>query len=313
MNTKNLGRLEKVELRGLWTSESSGFTPWLALPDNLTLLGDTVGIELELEAQEKDVGPFRADVLCKEAETGHTVVIENQIEETDHRHLGQLLTYAAGLDAAFVIWIAASFTDEHRAALDWLNEKANSSARFFGVEIEAWRIGDSAPAPKFNIVSKPNQWSDRVRQAVREGALTETEQLRVRFWTALSEYLKSVRSPFQCNPVAPNYWLRAKSPLQGLRCGFEMSARDAYIDAYVGTDNEEKVDSLRRICQEHKEEIERDVGEQTRWSDNKAKEFWIWAIREEDPSDTNKWPRQHQWMKDAMAKLLKAVGKHVRS
>jgi hypothetical protein len=312
MNTKNLGRLEKVSLRDLWASESGDFTPWLALPENLKLLGEAIGIDLELEAQEKDVGPFRLDLLCKESESGRTVVIENQIEETDHPHLGQLLTYAAGLDAAFVIWVARSFTDEHRAALDWLNEKTNAGVRFFGVEIEAWRIGDSAPAPKFNIVSEPNESSDRAKQAVREVGLNETEQLRIKFWTALTAYMKSAAAAFQCNSVAPSYWLRIKSPLQGFRFGFEMSARDQYIDAYVGSSSEDRMNALRRICREHKEEFERELGEKVDWEDNKGS-FWISVFREDDPSNADNWPRQHQWMKEAMDKLLRAVSKHVRS
>ena len=314
MNTKTLGRLEKVSLRELWKSESGDFTPWLALPENLKLLGDAIGIDLELEAQEKDVGPFRLDVLCKETESGRPVVIENQIEETNHSHLGQVLTYAAGTDAAFVVWIASRFTDEHRAALDWLNQKANEGARFFGIEIEAWRIGQSAPAPKFNIVSKPNISSDRAKQGVREGGLTQTEQMRISFWTALINHLKSAGAEFQCNPPVPNYWLNIKSPLQGFRCGFEVSARDQYIDAYIGSSGVEKVEQLRRIYRENKNEFERELGEKTDWDDNKdSGKFWISVSRQDDPSNTHDWPKQHQWMKSAMEKLLNAVGKHLRS
>ena len=116
-----LGRLESVEPRDVWSSESEDFTPWLAQAENLKLLGETIGLDLELEAQEKDVGPFRADILCKETSSDDWVLIENQLERTDHTHLGQLLTYAAGLKAVTVVWVARIFTEEHRAALDWLN------------------------------------------------------------------------------------------------------------------------------------------------------------------------------------------------
>src|SRR5205823_7927290 len=122
MSTKDLGRLQKVDLREAWTSECSDFTPWLAQEANLQLLGETIGIELELESQEKGVGPFRADILCKDTATDNWVLIENQLERTDHTHLGQLITYAAGLNAVTIVWIADRFTEEHRAALDWLNE-----------------------------------------------------------------------------------------------------------------------------------------------------------------------------------------------
>src|SRR5947209_15269178 len=159
MSTKNLGRLQTVDLREVWMNESSGFTPWLAQAENLKLLGETIGIELECEAQEKEVGPFRADILCKDTATDSWVLIENQLERTDHGHLGQLLTYAAGLEAVTIVWIAERFTEEHRATLDWLNERTEESINFFGLEVELWRIGDSAIAPKFNVVSKPNEWT----------------------------------------------------------------------------------------------------------------------------------------------------------
>ncbi|MCC7111052.1 MAG: DUF4268 domain-containing protein, partial [Deltaproteobacteria bacterium] len=150
-----LGRLERVSLRDIWKTEAMDFTPWLAQRENMALLGEAIGLDLEVEAQEKEVGPFRADILCKETGSDSWVLIENQLERTDHAHLGQLLTYAAGLEAVSVVWIAERFTDEHRAALDWLNEIANEKLRCFGLEIELFRIGDSPVAPKFNVVSQP--------------------------------------------------------------------------------------------------------------------------------------------------------------
>jgi len=128
-----LGRLERVDLREIWLSEAQDFTPWLARPENLSVLAETLGMELELEAQEQAVGPFRADLLCKDLDSDKWVLVENQLERTDHRHLGQLMTYAAGLKAVSIVWIAASFTEEHRAALDWLNEITDESFEFFGL------------------------------------------------------------------------------------------------------------------------------------------------------------------------------------
>jgi hypothetical protein len=165
MTVKDLGRLERVDLRDIWLSEASDFTPWLARKENLDILGQTLVIDLELEAQERPVGPFRADILCKDIGSDRWVLIENQLERTDHNHLGQLLTYASGLEAVTIVWIAAHFTEEHRSTLDWLNRITDGSFRFFGLEVELWRIGDSPPAPKFNIVSKPNDWSQSVAQA----------------------------------------------------------------------------------------------------------------------------------------------------
>ena len=136
MTRVTLGRLEPVELRDIWRSEAAGFTPWLARPENLSVLGETLGIDLELEAQERSVGPFRADILCKDIATDSWVLVENQLERTDHSHLGQLLTYASGLEAVTIVWVAAQITDEHRSTLDWLNRITDARFRFFGLEVE---------------------------------------------------------------------------------------------------------------------------------------------------------------------------------
>ena len=154
-----LGRLERVDLRKIWPDEAQDFTPWLAKKENLALLDETLGLELELEETEQSVGAFSADIVCRDAASESLVLIENQIEPTNHTHLGQTLTYAAGLDAVTIIWIASKFRDEHRAMLDWLNEKTEAQLSFFALEIELWRIGNSAPAPKFNIVARPNDWT----------------------------------------------------------------------------------------------------------------------------------------------------------
>ena len=132
----NLGRLEKItDLREVWKTEDKDFTPWLANEQNLGLLGETIHMDLELEAVEKYVGPFRADILCRNTDDNSHVLVENQVERTDHTHLGQLMTYAAGLDTVSIVWIAREFTDEHRAALDWLNEITGDKFNFFGLEI----------------------------------------------------------------------------------------------------------------------------------------------------------------------------------
>ena len=164
--TTQLGHLEPVDHRTIWPDEARDFTPWLS--NNLDVLGKTLAIDLELDGTEQWVGRFKADIIAKEVSTGDTVLIENQLEKTDHSHLGQLLTYAAGLQAVTVVWIAAEVQDEHRATLDWLNEITDESFRFFGLEIELWRIKNSLPAPRLGIISKPNNWSRVTRKAARD-------------------------------------------------------------------------------------------------------------------------------------------------
>ena len=186
-NKQNLGRLKPVDLREVWPSEDGDFTPWLAGEENIALLGDTIGLELEVEAVEKSVGPFRADILCRDTANNQYVLIENQLQSTDHTHLGQLLTYAAGLDAVTIDCIAEQFSEQHRAALDWLNEITGSRFNFFGLEIEVWRIGDSPAAPKFNIVARPNDWT----KGGGGGGKPPERPERLAYWMALREFVQA--------------------------------------------------------------------------------------------------------------------------
>ena len=176
------------------------------------LLGEATGLDLELEAQEKNVGPFRADILCKEKDspTEHWVLIENQLERTDHSHLGQLLTYAAGLNAVTVVWVAAQFAEEHRATLDWLNEITDERFQVFGLEVELWRIENSPAAPKFNVVSAPNDWRrsvDRGKRTISEAAPSETKARQQAYWEALRAYLKTHKSSVQMGKPQPQSWM----------------------------------------------------------------------------------------------------------
>lgn len=157
-----LGRLELVDLRAAWPNEASNFTPWLAEEHNLALLGEALGLQLQLEAVEKPVDAFSADILAKDLDTGGLVLVENQLEQTDHTHLGQILTYAAGLGAQTVVWIAATFREPHRAAVDYLNQISAEGHNFFGVQVQLYRIGSSSYAPRFTLVAKPNDWSKRL-------------------------------------------------------------------------------------------------------------------------------------------------------
>lgn len=163
LDSKGLGRLRHVaNARDVWISEAGDFTPWLA--ENLDVLADELGMTLTLVSVEVPVGDFRLDIQATSGD-GHSVIIENQLERTDHAHLGQLLTYASGLEAATVVWVAPKFRDDHRRALDWLNERTDTGVEFFGVEITVVQIGETGPrAPVFTVVARPNGWQKNVRE-----------------------------------------------------------------------------------------------------------------------------------------------------
>jgi hypothetical protein len=308
MSAAGLGRLQKVELREAWTNEADDFTPWLALPENIKLLGEAIQLDLAVEAQEKEVGPFRADIVCRDlADPGALVLIENQLECTDHKHLGQLLTYAAGLHAVTIVWLAERFTDEHRAALDWLNEVTGEDVNFFGLEIELWRIGNSPVAPKFNVVSQPNPGSEAARIAV--SGETEGKQLQFAFWTAFSTYLSDARSTLSIRPKP-----RAARGLALGRVGFSVcavallspeteSSEKGELRVEVAI-NHPQARAFYDLLVEQKEQIEVAVGESLVWhSTPNARRCRIYLQRTADISDRAQWPEQHAWLKSKLEAL----------
>ena len=202
-----LGKMSRVAVREAWPNEASSFTPWLASAEGLELLQEALDMDLEVEATEQSVGPFKADILAKRTDTtdDHWVLIENQLEKTDHRHLGQLLTYAAGLDAATIVWVAERFEEEHRAALDWLNEITSDRFEFFGLEIELWQIAGSPPAPMFNIVAQPNHRARTVQQSAQT-QVSDLKQQQLRFWQAVRARLIDKKSKVRPQKAHPQHW-----------------------------------------------------------------------------------------------------------
>lgn len=306
-SNESLGRLEPVPLRTFWASESDQFTPWLAEPENLKLLGETIGLELELEAQEKDVGPFRADILCRDTGTGSWVLIENQLERTDHTHLGQLLTYAAGLKAVTIVWIAERFTDEHRASLDWLSDITDEKFNFFGLEVELWRIGESRMAPKFNIVSEPNEWSREVTAGasrVSSGELTEIKALQLRFWTAFREFVGAQESSINPTKPYPEAWMSMGIGRTGFNLSAVASAWDSSTGSYDGQELRAEVALYGDEAKAHfarleatKEEIERNLKFPLTWHNpSKAKSCKVYVRKSVDLKDEDDWPSQHTWL-----------------
>ena len=154
-----MGRVERVEVRSVWPDEAQDFTPWLA--ENLALLGNELGLDLELVESEAAVGDFSLDILARDKRSGRPVAIENQLGRSDHQHLGQLLTYAAGHDAGTVVWIASGFREEHRSAVEWLNRGTNEEIDFYAVEVSVIRIEESLPAPLFQMVARPPRRTSR--------------------------------------------------------------------------------------------------------------------------------------------------------
>ena len=302
MSKSPLGRLEKVDLRKYWQREDTDFTPWLCKDENIELLGRSIELELEVQEQEASVGLFRADVLCRNTSDNSFVLIENQLERTDHSHLGQLLTYAAGLDTVTLVWIVERFTEEHRAALDWLNRITEEGFHFFGIEVELWRIGDSAPAPKFNLVVKPNDWSKTVREAASApGKMTESGRLKSEFWGDFAKFLAAEGSSFRA-PQAKNWswvpWGLGRSYFQLVASVNIRDKRNAVFLNLTGPDVEAHYQLLLR----KRDEIEAALGFPLEWEKG-VKERKLIVRRSSDTSDPSQRPQQHRWLYDTMQKF----------
>ncbi len=201
-----LGRIEQVDLREIWKHEATNFTKWLAKPENLDLLSEEIDIELSLIDTEYNVGRFNVDIFAEEPSADRKVIIENQLERTDHDHLGKLITYASGLDAEIIVWIVKDVLEEHQQAIDWLNENTDEKINFFAIKMEVWKIGDSEPAPKFHIISKPNNWTKSVKQSVQTSVLTDTKLLQLKFWDGFKQYAENNGLNLRLRKTYPQHW-----------------------------------------------------------------------------------------------------------
>lgn len=300
-----LSRLESVELREVWPNEATDFTPWLAEEENLSILADTLNMELELEGSEVNVESGIVDLLCRNTDDS-LVLIENKLTETNHAHLGQILTYAAARpEATAFVWIAKSFQEKHRAALDRLNEITAERFQFFGVEIELWRIGDSRAAPRFNIVSSPNDWSRTVSQSVQRAGIEELSGLpllRQRFWTAFGEHVNQTNRQIK----APRPFPKAFVFFSIGRFGFRLKALMSTLRNRLVV----RLDMYGLNAEAHfnllivdREEIENEIGElregeQLEWVE--ASNAVVLTKNDTDPTDEEDWPDQLAWLAEKL-------------
>ena len=306
MNAPAFGRLEKLNPRDYWPNESSDFTPWLADPGNIQLLGEAIGVELEVETVEAAVGPFSADIVCRSLGDEHRVVIENQLERTNHDHLGKLLTYAAGLDdVRTTVWISPEIREEHRAALDWLNSVTAEEVNFFGVELQVWQIGDSPPAPKFEVAAKPNDWVGTVRGTAKSSdQLSSVKKLQLEYWTAFREYLQQSESRLQTGKPAPQHWANISIGRSGARLSAIAGTWDEDHKTYVsglnrvdlaldGDDSKELFEHLHA----DREKIEAQLGEPLTWRNPEgARMCRIYTRQLVDLKNRDDWQNQFGWL-----------------
>ena len=285
-----IGTLERVPLREVWKNEERDFSKWLATAEGMRLLGEAVGFEIEPVETESNVGRYSLDILAKVAGSEQVVVIENQIEDSNHDHLGKLLTYAAGKNASCAIWIVRNARDEHRRAVEFLNETTKSSIGYFLLEIEAWRIGDSPAAPKFNVVESPNAWA---REMTVEPGMSIVCQTYLRFWTAFAEHANTDAAFMKVFNV--------RKPQGQTWMDFAIGRSGIWLSASV-SDMHERIRvslviapryELRQTVLDSKDEIEKAMGAPV--AENNGDMRTLNISRDFRISDESKWEEAFSW------------------
>lgn len=206
MSTVKIGKLTEVDVRDLWKHEQYDFSNWLAKEENIKLLDDEIGLTLMDINKEVYIGSYRCDLVAKDETTGQIVIIENQLEATNHDHLGKIITYAAGLDAKTIIWIVKEAREEHKAAIEWLNNNSSEEIGFFLIELHAYKINDSLPAPMFKVVEKPNNFTKTSKQNYSDKELNRSQNERLIFWEKFNTVIVGKGKPFSVRKPTTDHW-----------------------------------------------------------------------------------------------------------
>jgi len=304
-----LGKLKKVDLRGYWKHEAHDFTNWLSDPDNIGLLADEIGIEIQVTQTEASVGKFNVDILAEEENTGRKIIIENQLEKTDHTHLGQLITYAAGIEAEYVIWIVRDVREEHQQAVDWLNEHTDEGINFFIVIIELWQIGESPPAPKFTVISRPNEWRRSVRTGTNEGGLSDTKTRQLEFWQQFKEYASTNKAELKLRTPRPRHWYHVSIGTSGSFISLSVDSLEDEVrcELYIPDSK-----SLYKTLLENKTKIEKELGipDHIEWQELPDKKASRIRVNHGFTfSDSSTWEEAFKWLVDVAATFRKVFSK----
>lgn len=294
----NLGNLTPVDLRDFWADEAQDFTPWLAREENLAILSEAIQMPVEGEIRtEVRAGPYRADIVVGDGES--QVIIENQLGKTDHQHLGQLLVYATNHPGKTVVWIAKSFSDEYRNALDWLNDNTPSDIAFFGLEIELWRIGDSQPAPRFNVVCQPNQLTKIERSGASDGEIKGAKLAQMTFWEDLRALGEERGSKLSFRKPGPYHWYSMSVGRGGFGISLcAITTGEGVVRCELNVDNFEGEHEAFQLLKDQSTDIEATLGE-LKWRELPGKYSQVVKSLPGSILDDSKRPELLEWCLDS--------------
>lgn len=257
-----LGKLEEVNIRDIWKHEQYDFSNWLSKEENIELLGNEIGLTLTDISKEVFVGGFKCDLVAKDETSGIKVIIENQLEATNHDHLGKIITYASGLEADVIVWIVKEAREEHRSAIEWLNNNTVKDISFFLIEIHAYKIGDSLTAPKFVIIEKPNDFLKNTKTTNNNGELTKAKAERLNFWNKFNEILIAKNKPFNVRKATTDHWYNIALGTSEANISITLvnKINSIGIEIYID-ENKELFNKLYKLS----DEIEKDLGFRMDW------------------------------------------------
>ncbi len=309
----NLGHLEEVkDLRSVWSNEASDFTPWLAKEENIKRLSETLGIDIEVIEQESSVGGFNVDIFAVEEGTDKKIIIENQLEATNHDHLGKLITYASGKKAEILIWLVKEARDEHRSAVEWLNSNLGDEIGVFLCEIKLYKIGDSEPAVKFEIIERPNEWTKVMK---KNEDLKPRHVFRLKYWTALNSYLSNDKvflSNYKLRKPTKEHWMSWALGTSNCHLeGYTLKQKNELALSVYIRNNQEFFDYLYG----YKDEIEKKANLSFEWmpmSEHKGSQIKI-TNRGFNLEDEATWEEQFKWISETAVKIKKAFSKYIKN
>jgi hypothetical protein len=286
-----LGKLVQVDLRKVWEHEARDFSAWLVKPENLSLLSEQLGIEIEPIDTEASIGRFRIDILGKEAMTGGTVIIENQLESTNHDHLGKVVTYAAGLDAKYLIWIVKDVLPEHLKAIEWLNEHLDDEISCFLIKIEVWQIGDSKPAPRFEVVGIKNDWAASLKKTAVSEETSATRLGQLEFWEYLCSFIRAKDKVIKLQTPKPRRYLDFTMGDSIAHIVLIMAPRKSTITCELYINNDKQ---LLAFLKEREEFLQKELGQFGWFEANVASGLFI-DLEVDDVFDSSKFDDYSEW------------------
>ena len=304
----NLGTLKEItDLRSIWPHEALNFTPWVV--ENVDLLADAVGLDITVDETESSVGDFNVDIYASETGTDRKIIIENQLEDTDHDHLGKLITYASGKGADVVIWVVKHAREEHKAAVEWLNNHTDDKIGFFLCEIKLFQIGDSQIAPAFTVVERPNDWTKEIRKTA---SANSTQQQRLEYWQAFNDYAFSDANfsrIFNKRKPTTDHWMDFSIGSSACHIAVSQIQKRKAVDVELYIND---VKELFKSLFAHKDEIEKNMEMELEWKElPERKASRILIEKTVDLDDRATWPEQFDYIMDTCIKMKRAFKRYL--